>query len=198
MPQGQFDFSTNSETKKNKSHKRLFLIDGHAMFYRSYFAFIRNPLFNSKGENTSAVFGFTNSLMKIMSEEKPDYIAVVFDTSEPTFRHKKFKEYKATREKMPDEMRDQFPKIVEMVQAFNVPIVELDGYEADDIIGTLAKKAEKHNIETLMVTGDKDFMQLLSGLIKMYKVSTGKDVEIVDPQNLEEKLRLKPEQSHSF
>ena len=194
MPQGQFDFSTNSETKKNKSHKRLFLIDGHAMFYRSYFAFIRNPLFNSKGENTSAVFGFTNSLMKIMSEEKPDYIAVVFDTSEPTFRHKKFKEYKATREKMPDEMRDQFPKIVEMVQAFNVPIVELDGYEADDIIGTLAKKAEKHNIETLMVTGDKDFMQLLSGLIKMYKVSTGKDVEIVDPQNLEEKLGLKPEQ----
>jgi len=197
MPQGQLNFLSNPDTK-NKNPKRLFLIDGHAMFYRSYFAFIRNPLINSKGENTSAVYGFVNSLMKIMADEKPDYIAVVFDTSEPTFRHKKFKEYKATREKMPDEMRDQFPKIVEMIQAFNVPIVELHGYEADDIIGTLAKKAEEHGIETMMVTGDKDFMQLLSALTKMYKVGTGKDVEIVDPASLKEKLGLTPKQVRDY
>lgn len=198
MPQGQFEFLQKSETKQSEGPRRLFLIDGHAMFYRSYFAFIRNPLINSKGENTSAVYGFVNSLMKIMSDEKPDYIAVVFDTSKPTFRHKKFKEYKATREKMPDEMREQFPKIVEMIQAFNIPIVELDGYEADDIIGTLAKKAEEHGVETMMVTGDKDFMQLLSRLTKMYKVGTGKDVEIVDPANLKEKLGLTPEQVRDY
>lgn len=212
MPQGQFDFSLRSEggggaqprEKGKQSHKesggvpRLFLIDGHAIFYRSYFAFIRNPLINSKGENTSAVYGFTNSLMKILSDEKPDYIAVVFDTEKPTFRHKKFKEYKATREKMPDEMRDQYPRILEIIEAFNLPVVEMEGYEADDVIGTLAKEAEKHNIETWMVTGDKDFMQLLSPLIKMYKVTPGKDIEIIDPDYLQEKMALTAEQIRDY
>lgn len=204
MPQGQFDFEQKTESNdknardEGNERKRLFLIDGHAMFYRSYFAFIRNPLINSKGENTSAVFGFTNSLMKILSEENPDYIAVVFDTSEPTFRHKKYKEYKATREKMPDEMRDQYPKILEMVEAFNLPALEMNGFEADDIIGTLAKQAENHQIETLMVTGDKDFMQLLSPLIKMYKVTPGKDLEILDPPNLKERMGLTPDQVRDY
>ena len=129
-------------------NKRLFLIDGSALFYRSHFAFIRNPLMNSKGENTSAVFGFASSLIKILTDEKPDYIAVVFDTKEPTFRHKKYKEYKATREKMPEEMIYQYPRIIELVEAFDVPLIEKEGYEADDVIATLAREAEKRGIET--------------------------------------------------
>ena len=178
--------------------KRLFLIDGSALFYRSYFAFIRNPLFTSKGINTSAIYGFTLSLMKILSEEKPDYIAVVFDTKEPTFRHKKFADYKATRQKMPEEMADQYPLIVELVKAFNIPVIELPGYEADDVIGTLAKKAEQQGIETCMVTGDKDFMQLLSPCIKMYKVRPGKEAEIVDLEKLQSTYGLRPDQVRDY
>jgi DNA polymerase-1 len=176
------------------SEKRLFLIDGSALFYRSYFAFIRNPLINSKGENTSARFGFALSLMKILTEEKPDYIAVVFDTKEPTFRHKKYKEYKATREKMPLEMIEQYPKIVDLVKAFNIPVLEKIGYEADDVIATLAKRAEKQEIATFMVTSDKDFMQLLSPLIKMYIIRPGKDVEIFGQAELMNKHGMTPEQ----
>ena len=179
-------------------HKRLYLIDGSAVFYRAYFAFIRNPLFNSKGENTSATYGFTLQLMKILSDERPDYIAVVFDTKEPTFRHKKFADYKATRQKMPEEMADQYPRILEIVQAFRIPIIEEPGYEADDVIGTLAKRAEKKDIETYMVTGDKDFMQLLSPLIKMYKVRPGKDPEIWDLERLKNEYGLTPEQVPDF
>ncbi|NOX37275.1 MAG: DNA polymerase I [Calditrichaeota bacterium] len=182
----------------SEKRKRLFLIDGSALFYRSYFAFIRNPLFTSKGVNTSAIYGFTLSLMKILSEEKPDYIAVVFDTKEPTFRHKKFADYKATRQKMPEEMADQYPMIVELVKAFNIPVIELPGYEADDVIGTLAKKAEQQGIETYMVTGDKDFMQLLSPWIKMYKVRPGKDAEIVDLEKLRSEYGLTPEQVRDY
>jgi len=178
--------------------KRLFLIDGSALFYRSYFAFIRNPLINSKGINTSAVYGFANSILKILTDEKPDYMAVVFDTSEPTFRHKKYKDYKATREKMPDEMKAQYPNIVELVKGFNIPLLEMDGYEADDIIGTLAKKAETDGIQTMMVTGDKDFMQLLSSQINMYSIRPGKDVEIIDPAALEEMLGLSPPQVRDY
>ena len=179
-------------------HKHLYLIDGSAVFYRAYFAFIRNPLFNSKGENTSATYGFTLQLMKILSDERPDYIAVVFDTKEPTFRHKKFADYKATRQKMPEEMADQYPRILEIVQAFRIPIIEEPGFEADDVIGTLAKRAEKKDIETYMVTGDKDFMQLLSPLIKMYKVRPGKDPEIWDLERLKNEYGLTPEQVPDF
>ena len=174
--------------------KKLYLIDGSALFYRSYFAFIRNPLINSKGFNTSAIFGFSSTLLKIITEEKPDYLAVVFDTKEPTFRHKRYEPYKATREKMPEEMIDQFPRIVEVINAFNIPVIEKPGYEADDVIATLAKQAEKEKIETLMVTGDKDFMQLLTPLTKMYVSRPGKDVEIYDPDTLKEKLNMTPSQ----
>ncbi len=177
-----------------KKTPRLFLIDGSALFYRAYFAFIRNPLFNSKGENTSAIYGFTNSLLKILSDEKPEYLAVIFDTKEPTFRHKKFKEYKATRQKMPEEMAAQYPRIVELVEAMNIPLIEKAGYEADDIIATLAKQAEQQGIETYLVTGDKDFLQLLSPLVKRYNIRPGKDVEILDDKSLLEQFELKPEQ----
>lgn len=177
-----------------KKAPRLFLIDGSALFYRAYFAFIRNPLFNSKGENTSAIYGFANSLLKILSDEKPEYLAVIFDTKEPTFRHKKFKEYKATRQKMPEEMAAQYPRIVELVEALNIPLIEKAGYEADDIIATLAKQAEKQGLETYLVTGDKDFLQLLSPLVKRYNIRPGKDVEILDDKTLLEQYELRPEQ----
>lgn len=172
--------------------ERLFLIDGSALFYRSYFAFIRNPLINSKGENTSAIFGFASTLLKILSDEQPNYIAAVFDTKEPTFRHKKYKEYKATRQKMPSEMVDQYPRIVELVETFEIPFLEKPGYEADDIIATIAKVAESKGIETYMVTGDKDFMQLISPLIKMYVIRPGKDREILDLHVLKERYQLTP------
>ena len=149
--------------------ERLFLLDGMALAYRAYFAFIARPLINSKGVNTSAIYGFVTMLMKILEDEKPDHVAVVFDTKEPTFRHLMYKEYKATRQKMPEDMAAQMEKLKETVRAFNAPLLELPGYEADDIIGTLARRAEKENVTTYMVTGDKDFMQLLSPLIKMYK-----------------------------
>jgi len=170
------------------------LIDGSALFYRSYFALIRTPLVNSKGENTGAIFGFANSLLKILSDEKPDYLAVVFDTKEPTFRHEKYKEYKATRQKMPEEMAAQIPRLMELVEAFEIPRFEKIGYEADDIIATLAKQAEKQDLETLVVTGDKDFLQLLSPLVKRYNIRSGKEVEILDDKSLTEQYELTPAQ----
>ena len=122
---------------------RLFLIDGMALAYRSYFAFIRNPLTNSKGENVSAVYGFTNIILNTLDNEKPEYFAVVFDTKEPTFRHELYKEYKAQRAEMPRDMIDQLPRIHEMLDILQVPSISKPGFEADDIIGTLAKQAEK-------------------------------------------------------
>lgn len=177
--------------KKN----RLFLIDGTALAYRSYFAFIKNPLINSKGIDTSGIFGFTNSLIKILKKENPDAVTCVFDTRGPTFRHKMFPEYKATREKMPDELRRQFPGIKEVVKAFNIAIVEKDGFEADDVIGTLAKWGETAGMEVIIVSGDKDFMQLVGKNIKMYSMGRGKfnSAEIVDKSRVVEKTGVEPD-----
>ncbi len=173
--------------------KRFFILDGTALAYRAYFGMIGRPLINSKGQNTSAVFGFANYLLKVLSDEKPDYLVAVFDTPEPTFRHKKYPEYKATREKMPEEMASQLDHIKRMLKAFGVPTVERPGYEADDVIGTLAVLAEKENINVFMVTGDKDFMQLITPRVKMYKPGkSGMDVEIVDEKGVELKFGVKP------
>lgn len=172
---------------------RLFLIDGSALVYRSYFAFQRNPLINSKGENTSATFGFLMSLLRLLDTEKPDYLAVVFDTPEPTFRHKLFPEYKATREKMPDELVDQLPRIKQVLLALNVVTVEVPGLEADDVMGVLAKNAEAEKMETFLVTGDKDFMQLVSPLVKIFNPKrSGEDIEILDEKGVEQKIGLPP------
>ncbi len=176
------------------SRKRIFLIDGSALFYRSYFAFIRNPLINSKGENTSASFGVAAYLLKIILEEKPDYLAMIFDPKGPTFRHEMYKPYKATREKMPEEMADQYPRIVELVKTFDIPLLEIPGYEADDVIGTLAKRAEERGLEVFMATSDKDMMQLLSPHIKMYSMRPGRDSEIMDTAYLQDKFGLTPQQ----
>ncbi len=173
----------------------LYLLDGMALAYRSYFAFINRPLVNSKGQNTSSVFGFVNYLNKILDEQHPDYIAVVFDTKEPTFRHKAFPAYKATRQKMPEDMSAMMDKLKEVVRAFNVPVVELPGYEADDVMGTLAKRAEKENVLTFLVTSDKDFMQLVSPTVKLYRPGKGGgDDEIVDKKGVLEKFGVPPEQ----
>ena len=152
----------------NASKETLYLIDGSALIYRAFFAFIRNPLINSKGENTSATFGFVNSLLKILREENPDYLAVVFDTKEPTFRHDRYVEYKSTRAKMPDELVAQLPRIKETVTKLNIPQFEMPGWEADDIIGTLAKRGEKEGLSVWCVTGDKDYFQLVSDNLRIY------------------------------
>jgi DNA polymerase-1 len=178
--------------------ERLFLIDGSALAYRSYFAFFKNPLINSKGVNTGGILGFTNTLMKIIREEQPDYIACVFDTRAPTFRHKLYSEYKATREKMPEELTEQFPVIRKMVEAFQIPLLEEEGYEADDVIGTIVKKAEAEGLDIYIVTGDKDFMQLISERVHMYILGRGNSLQIIGPREVEEKLGVKPHQVIDF
>lgn len=154
---------------------KLFLLDAYALIYRSYFAFIRNPRFNSKGVNTSAMLGVTNSIVQVLEKEKPDYIGVVFDVSAPTFRNEIFPEYKAHREAMPEDLRKSIPYIRRIIEGFNIPIIEKSGFEADDVIGTLAKEAEKQGFTTYMMTPDKDYAQLVSDHIFMYKPGKGGD-----------------------
>jgi len=149
--------------------KKLFLLDGMALVYRSYFAFMRNPMINSKGRNVSAVFGFLNTLLELIEKHSPTHIAVAFDVSGPTFRHDKFPEYKAQREETPEEIRAAVPCIHEFLKAFNIPIITAQGFEADDLIGTLARLAEKEGFDTYMVTPDKDFTQLVDAHTFVYK-----------------------------
>ena len=160
-------------TTHNNSDKRLFLLDAYALIYRSYFAFIKNPRFNSKGLNTSAMLGFVNILEQLLRERKPTHIAVVFDLNIPTFRHEMFAAYKATRDEMPEDLRKSIPYIRNIIEAYNIPILEKAGFEADDVIGTLAKKAETMGYTTYMMTPDKDYAQLVSENIFMYKPSRG-------------------------
>lgn len=176
------------------NNKKLFLIDGSAMIYRSYFAFQRQPLINSKGEDTGAIFGMLRSLLKILDEEQPDYMVMIFDTPEPTFRHKRYPQYKATREKMPAELSEKIPRIKEMIRVLNVPIIEKPGYEADDVIGTLARLAEGHDLKTYMVTGDKDFMQLVSPSSVVYNPRrANEEPEILDVTGVAQKTGVGPE-----
>jgi len=149
--------------------KKLFLLDGMALVYRSYFAFMRNPMINSKGRNVSAVFGFLSTLLELLEKQSPTHIAVAFDVSGPTFRHEKFPEYKAQREETPEEIRAAVPCIQEFLKAFNIPILTAQGFEADDLIGTLARRAEQEGFDTYMVTPDKDFTQLVDAHTFVYK-----------------------------
>ena len=150
-------------------NKKLFLLDAYALIYRAYFAFSNSPRINSNGLNTSAIFGFTNTLLDIIKKEQPSHIGVVFDTSAPTHRHIEFKAYKAHREEMPEDLRKAIPYIYKLLEALNIPAIEMDGFEADDIIGTLAKRAEENGFITYMMTPDKDFGQLVSTNIFIYK-----------------------------
>jgi len=175
----------------NENQKKLFLIDAYALIYRSYFAFIRNPRFNSKGVNTSAALGFANTLVQLLETEKPEYIGVVFDLSKPTFRHEIFPEYKANRQEMPEDLRKSIPYIRKMVEAFRIPIIEMEGYEADDVIGTLARKASDEGYITYMMTPDKDYAQLVSETVFMYKPGkSGNDNEIWGVEEVKQNFEL--------
>ncbi|NIP43474.1 MAG: DNA polymerase I [candidate division Zixibacteria bacterium] len=174
--------------------KTVILVDGSALAYRSFFAFIRNPLINSKGENTSVSFGFINSLWSILQNYNPTHLAVVFDTKAPTHRHEMYKEYKSTRAKMPEDMADQLPRLHEIVEAMNIPLIEKDGVEADDVIATLATQAAEKSYDVLILTSDKDFNQLVTEKIKILKPQkTGSELEIIDRDGVVEKLGVPPE-----
>jgi DNA polymerase-1 len=160
--------------------KKLFLLDGMALVYRSHFALINRPIFTSKGVNTSALYGFTQTLLDILKNQQPTHIAVAFDTDVPTHRHKEFAEYKSQREAMPEDLSQALPHVRRMIEAFNIPVLTCDGWEADDIIGTLVSRAEKHGFVSYMVTPDKDFGQLVSGNTYLYKPSRmGDAVEVL-------------------
>jgi len=171
----------------------LYLVDGTALAYRSHFAFIRNPLVNSKGRDTSASFGFVTALLRLIQENEPEYMAVAFDRPEPTFRKQKFEEYKATREKAPEEMVSQFPVIKEMTEALGVPVLELAGFEADDLIGTAARIAEERGLDVRIVSGDKDMMQLVTPRTVIYDISKRGGPEVIDASGVEEKFGVPPE-----
>ena len=171
-----------------KNGKKLFLLDAMALIYRAYFAFSKNPRINSKGQNTGATFGFTNTLLEILQKEKPSHIAVAIDTKAPTFRHKDFTDYKANRQEQPEDIETNIPLVIKMVEAFNIPLYGIDGYEADDVIGTLAKKAAKHDFEVYMMTPDKDFSQLVEENIFLYKPAfMGRGVDILGPEEVKKK-----------
>ncbi len=171
------------------SGKTLFLIDGNSFCYRAYYAV--RPLSNSKGQPTNAVYGFVTMLNKIIKENKPDMLAVAFDLKGPTFRHKKFEEYKIHRKPMPDDLISQMSYIKKVVAAYNIPIYEMEGYEADDVLATIATKAEERGIETYIVTGDKDALQLVDSHIKV--VSTHKEGLVYDAKAVKEAYGVEPE-----
>ena len=171
--------------------KKLFLLDAYALIFRAYYAFVSRPIRNSKGMNTSAVFGFTNSLVEILEKEKPTHIAVVFDPPSPTFRHKMYEEYKANRLETPEDIRLSVPYIKRIIEGFNIKHVEVSGYEADDVIGALAKKAEKQGFQTYMMTPDKDYGQLVSENIFVYKPrrSSG-EAEVLGVKEIKKKFEV--------
>ncbi len=165
--------------------KKLFLLDAMALIYRAYYALIRSPRITSNGRNTNSQFGFTNTLAELINNQKPSHLAVCFDTSALTERHTDFSDYKANRQEAPEDISSAIPDIKKIIKAFNIPCIEKDGYEADDIIGTLAKQAEKEGYEVFMVTPDKDYGQLVSENIKIYKPGyQGGAVEILGPEEV--------------
>ncbi|MEM8882599.1 MAG: DNA polymerase I [Planctomycetota bacterium] len=171
----------------------LYLVDGTALAYRSHFAFIRNPLVNSKGQDTSATFGFVTALLRLMDEDKATHMFVAFDRPEPTFRKEQFPDYKATREKAPTEMVAQFPVIKELTEALGVPVLEKAGFEADDIIGTAARRAEQQGLKVRIVSGDKDMMQLVSEQTAIYDISKRGGPELIRADGVEAKFGVPPE-----
>lgn len=170
---------------------RLFLLDAYALIYRSYYAFIKNPRINSKGENTSAIFGFINTLEDLLKRENPSHLAVAFDPPGPTFRHTAFEAYKAQREKTPETIIWSIPYIKEIIKAYKIPILEVEGFEADDVIGTLSLKAEKEGFKTYMMTPDKDFGQLVSEHSFIYRPRYGSsEFEVMGIEEVNKKFGL--------
>ena len=174
------------------SEKKLFLLDAYALIYRAFFALSKNPRLNSKGVNTSAVMGFLNSLYEILKNEKPTHIGVAFDVAGTAQRQAEYSEYKANREKMPDDLRDSIPYIIRLIEGFNIPVYGVEGYEADDVIGTLSKKAEQQGFITYMMTPDKDFGQLVTDKILLYKPAKfGEPAQVWGPKEVCERYGIK-------
>lgn len=174
--------------------KKLFIVDGHALCYRAYFAFIKNPLVNSRGQNTSAIFGFARMVLSLIRDQSPDYFAVAFDPPVKSFRFRIYEEYKANRQKMPDDLRSQIDEIKNLVKEIGIPVIESEDFEADDILGTMAAKYASQGLEVYLVTGDKDAYQLLDENVKIYANKKGiSEYEIYDKENIVEKTGLKPE-----
>lgn len=172
--------------------KKVFLLDALALVFRAYYALIRSPRLTSKGKNTNAQFGFTNALIELITKQKPSHMAVCFDTSAPTERHTEFEAYKANRQEAPEDIREAIPDIKKIITAFNIPCIEKDGFEADDVIGTLSRQAAAAGYEVFMVTPDKDYGQLVSDKIKIYKPGyQGGDVEIMGPAEVCAKWNIK-------
>ncbi len=172
--------------------KKVFLLDAFALVFRAYYALIRAPRITSKGKNTNAQFGFTNALVELITKQKPSHMAVCFDTSAPTERHTDFADYKANRQETPEDISAAVPDIKRIIEAFNIPVIAIDGYEADDVIGTLSKLGEKAGYEVYMVTPDKDYGQLVSEKIKIYKPAyQGNDAEIMGPEEICAKWNIK-------
>jgi DNA polymerase-1 len=174
------------------TEKKLFLLDAYALIFRAYYAFINRQMFNSKGLNTSAIFGFTVTLDEVLRDYYPTHIGVVFDPPSPTFRHKMYEPYKANREETPEEIKKAVPFIKEIITGFNIPVVEVEGYEADDVIGTIAKKAEKQGFKVFMMTPDKDYSQLVSSNIFMFKPrKSGEKPEILGVREINDLFQIK-------
>ena len=176
--------------------EKLFLLDAYALIYRAYYAFIRAPRINSKGQNTSAIFGFVNTLEDVLKKEQPTHIGVAFDPKGPTFRHELFEQYKAQREETPEDIRASVPIIKDILRAYRIPILEVSGYEADDVIGTLAHQADMQGIKTYMMTPDKDYGQLVTENSLIYRPKFGdKEFEVMGVERVKEKFGIeRPEQ----
>ena len=169
---------------------KLFLLDAYALIYRAYYAFIKNPRINSKGQNTSAVMGFMNTLHEVLSKEKPTHIGVAFDPHGPTFRSEAFPAYKAQREATPEDIHASVPIIKNILRAMRIPILEADGFEADDVIGTLAKKADSIGVETYMLTPDKDYGQLVGNHVWQFRPRHGGGYETMGEKEVTEKYGI--------
>ena len=173
--------------------ERLMLLDGNGLIYRGYFAL--PPLTTSKGELVNAVFGFCSIVLRGIADIRPDYVAVAFDLQGPTFRHEQYADYKATRQRMPDDLRDQFPKVREVVKALRIPVYELAGFEADDVIGTITVDAERRGLDTTIVTGDLDMLQLVTDHTRLMTTRSGVENTILyDPDRIRERFDLVPGQ----
>ena len=192
--------NTKQDTKPQGNRQKLFLLDAYALIFRAFYAFIKNPRINSKGLDTSAIFGFLNTLMDLIRREKPDHLAVVFDLGGSKERSEIYEDYKANRLETPEGIQIAVPYIKRILEAMHIPVIEMEGWEADDLIGTLAKQAEKEGFDVYMVTADKDFAQLVDEHIFLYKPSRmGNGIEIWDIDKVKEKFGVeRPEQVIDF
>ena len=173
--------------------KKLFLIDGYALVYRAYYAFVKNPLINSKGQPTSAIFGFANYLVRLIESYSCPYIAVALDSSKPTFRHEIYSQYKANREEMPDDLKAQMPLINKLIEALNIAVIKKDGLEADDLIAILTRKAVQQSFDVFLVTRDKDLMQLIGPNVKMLAPDGSGSLMVLGAEDVKGKIGVGPE-----